>query len=66
MCFSKPKAPAAPVAPPPPAPLAPPVLGKPEDDEDQLSKRKKLGYSRLQIPLAAPSASAAGGLSIPT
>jgi hypothetical protein len=41
-------------------------LGKPEDDEDQLSKRKKLGYSRLQIPLTAPSASAVGGLSIPT
>jgi hypothetical protein len=61
MCFSTPKAPAAPVAPPPPAPLKLPVLGKPEDTADQLAK-KKLGYARLQIPLAAPSPS---GLSIP-
>jgi len=62
MCFSSPKAPAEPVAPPPPAPVKPPILGKPEDTADQLAK-KKLGYSRLQIPLASPSAS---GLSVPT
>lgn len=62
MCFSTPKAPPAPVAPPPPAPLKPPVLGKDEDTMEEL-KRKKLGTSRLQIPLAGSTGS---GLSIPT
>jgi hypothetical protein len=61
MCFSSPKTPAEPAAPPPPAPLKPPVLGKPEDSVDTLAK-KKLGYSRLQIQLAAPAPS---GLSTP-
>lgn len=62
MCFSTPKAPAQPAAPPPPAPFVAPVLGKPEDTLDEL-KRKKLGVSRLQIPLASSPGS---GLSIPT
>ena len=61
MCFSSPKAPAEPVAPPPPAPFKPPVLGNPEDSADVLAK-KKLGYAKLQIPLAAAPTS---GLSIP-
>lgn len=61
MCFSKPKAPAAPAAPPPPAPFVPPVLGKEQDTPDEL-KRKKFGYSRLQIPLAGTAGS---GLNVP-
>lgn len=62
MCFSTPKAPATPVAPPPPAPITPPVLGKPQDTLDEI-QRKKLGVSRLQIPLAGAVGS---GLSIPS
>jgi hypothetical protein len=61
MCFGS--APKAPPSPPPPAPPINPIEIAPTEDAVAAKKRKKLGASMLQIPLAGSAPPA--GLGIP-